>query len=153
MSNMKKSYWMGALAIAGALFASCEREAAWVEEELSRMSLREKVGQLFYIRPESLDPSIEYASSADLPEHHLQEVNERMRETAAEYPVGGIVLFAHNIKDPEQLAAFVKDIRALPGAPLLCVDEEGGRVARLANNPAFGLPRYESMAAFKSVGK
>jgi len=153
MSNMKKSYWMGALAIAGALFASCEREAALIEEELARMTLREKVGQLFYIRPESLDPSIEYASSADLPEYHLQAVNERMRETAAEYPVGGIVLFAHNIKDPEQLASFVKDIRALPGAPLLCVDEEGGRVARLANNPAFGLPKYESMAAFHNDGE
>lgn len=144
---------MGALAIAGALFASCEREAALIEEELARMTLREKVGQLFYIRPESLDPSIEYGSSADLPEYHLQAVNERMRETAAEYPVGGIVLFAHNIKDPEQLASFVKDIRALPGAPLLCVDEEGGRVARLANNPAFGLPKYESMAAFHNDGE
>ena len=150
---MKKYLWMGALAVAGALFASCSREAALIEEELSQMTLREKVGQLFYIRPESLDPGIEYATSADLPSFHLQEVNERMEATAARYPVGGVVLFAHNIKDPEQLADFVEDLRELPGTPLLCVDEEGGRVARLANNPAFGLPKYESMAAFRSPGE
>ena len=150
---MKKYLWMGALAVAGALFASCNREAAVIEEELSQMTLREKVGQLFYIRPESLDPEIEYTTSADLPDVRLQDVNGRMKETASRYPMGGIVLFAHNIRDGEQLARFVADIRALPGAPLLCVDEEGGRVARLANNPAFGLPRYESMAAFRSPGE
>ena len=144
---------MGALALAGALFASCSREAAVIEQELSQMTLREKVGQLFCIRPESLDPDIVYSTSAELPEIHLQEVNGRMKETAARYPVGGVVLFAHNIKDPDQLADFVEDIRNLPGAPLLCVDEEGGRVARLANNPAFGLPKYESMAAFRTPGE
>lgn len=153
MDKMKKYLWLGALAVAGALFASCNREAALIEEELSQMTLREKVGQLFYIRPESLDPEIEYATSADLPDVRLQDVNGRMKETASRYPMGGIVLFAHNIRDGEQLARFVADIRALPGAPLLCVDEEGGRVARLANNPAFGLPRYESMAAFRSPGE
>ena len=144
---------MGALALAGALFASCSREAAVIEQDLSQMTLREKVGQLFCIRPESLDPDIVYSTSAELPEIHLQEVNGRMKETAARYPVGGVVLFAHNIKDPDQLADFVEDIRDLPGAPLLCVDEEGGRVARLANNPAFGLPKYESMAAFRTPGE
>ena len=144
---------MGALALAGALFASCSREAAIIEQELAQMTLREKVGQLFCIRPESLDPDIVYSTSAELPEIHLQEVNGRMKETAARYPVGGVVLFAHNIKDPDQLADFVEDIRDFPGAPLLCVDEEGGRVARLANNPAFGLPKYESMAAFRTPGE
>lgn len=146
-------YLMGALALAGALIVSCSGENAAIEQELQQMSLREKVGQLFYLRPESLDPSIEYATSADLPAFSLQEVNGRMRETASRYPVGGIVLFAHNIKDPEQLKRFVGDLRALPGEPLLCVDEEGGRVARLANNPALGLPKYESMAVFQSPGE
>lgn len=153
MTCMKRFFWMGVLAVAGTLFASCSREAALIEEELSQMTLREKVGQLFYLRPESLDPEIEYSTSAELPEFHLQAVNPRMRETAARYPLGGVVLFAHNIQDEAQLSAFVADLRSLPGAPLLCVDEEGGRVARLANNPAFGLPKYESMAAFKSPGE
>jgi beta-N-acetylhexosaminidase len=43
----------------------------------------------------------------------------------------GVILFARNIRDPEQLAALVAAIRdALPDG-LLMVDQEGGRVARL----------------------
>ena len=140
----------GALALAGALFLSCRQDGARVEAQLSQMTLEEKVGQLFCIRPESLDTAIHYQTSAELPEFTLQEVNGCMREMAVRYPVGGIILFAHNIKDPEQLARFQADLRALPGAPLLYVDEEGGRVARLANNPAFGLPRYENMTVFRN---
>lgn len=153
MMKIRKCLIMGALVLAGALIVSCDREAAVIEQELQGMTLRQKVGQLFYLRPESLDPTIEYGTSAELPAFSLQEVNARMVETAARYPLGGVVLFAHNIKDPAQLARFVADLRALPGQPLLCIDEEGGRVARLANNPVFGLPKYESMAAFSSPGE
>lgn len=145
--SMRRYFILGALAVAGALFASCDRQE---EAQLRQMSLREKVGQLFYIRPESLDTTLHYGGSAELPAFALQEVNADMRALAAAYPPGGIVLFGHNLKDAEQLSRFVTDLRALPGTPLLCVDEEGGRVARLANNEAFGLPRYESMAAFRS---
>ena len=141
---------MGALAVAGALFLSCRQDEARIEEQLKQMTLEEKVGQLFCIRPEALDSTIHYQSAADLPAFALQEVNDRMREMAARYPVGGIILFAHNIKDPEQLTRFQADLRTLAGKPLLYVDEEGGRVARLANNPAFGLPKYENMTVFHS---
>lgn len=150
----KVQFLMEALAIAGAFLASCAEgprvDEALVEQELAQMSLREKVGQLFFLRVESLDTTIHYAATTELPAFEVQAVNDRMRALAAEYPVGGITLFAHNIKDPEQLAAFEQELRALPGRPLLSVDEEGGRVARLANNPAFGLPRYESMAALST---
>jgi len=146
-SNMHRFLW--ALAIAGAFLVSCVRgprvNEAQVEQELSRMTLREKVGQLFFLRPEALDTTIHYVSSDELPSFGVQAVNDRMRALAADYPVGGIAFFAHNIKDPEQLTAFQKELRALPGKPLLSVDEEGGRVARLAKNPAFGLPQFESM--------
>ena len=61
---------------------------------------------------------------------------------------------AHNIKDPEQLKALTDSIHALAGSPLVCVDEEGGRVARVANNPLFGLPHtgpMEKLAARKGA--
>ena len=38
---------------------------------LARMSLREKVGQLFIVRPESLEPSIRYDDDAQLPPYRL----------------------------------------------------------------------------------
>lgn len=157
-SNMHR--FLGALAIAGALLVSCVQgprvNEALVEQELSRMTLREKVGQLFFLRPEALDTTIHYVSSDELPSFGVQAVNDRMRALAADYPVGGIAFFAHNIKDPEQLTAFQKELRALPGKPLLSIDEEGGRVARLAKNPAFGLPQFESMTALgtpRAAGK
>ena len=146
---------MGALAMAGAFLVSCAQgprvDEAKVEQALSQMTLREKVGQLFFLRVEALDTTIHYVSSDELPAYETQAVNDCMRALAADYPLGGIILFAHNIKDPQQLAAFQKDLRALPGHPLLSIDEEGGRVARLALNPAFGLPRYESMTALGST--
>ena len=117
------------------------------------LSLREKVGQLFIVRPESLDPAIRYDSDAELPPYRLQAVSEGMRRRAKEYPVGGVLLYGHNILDEKQLSTFAKDLKALPGAPLLCIDEEGGRVSRIAGNPAFDVPRYESAAALAEGGQ
>ena len=118
------------------------------EARLQQMTLREKVGQLFYIRPESLDPTIK----GDFAAVSLQEVNSRMRIQNEHYPVGGIILYAHNIKDEEQLKQFILQIRSLKGAPLLCIDEEGGRVARIGRNSNFNVKTYESMGAIGATG-
>ncbi|MCR4860160.1 MAG: glycoside hydrolase [Bacteroidales bacterium] len=118
-----------------------------IGKELARMSLREKVGSLFIVRPESLEPQIRYASDAELPPYRLQAVSEGMRGRARRYPAGGVLLYGHNIEDPEQLLQFGCELKALPGTPLLCIDEEGGRVSRIAANPAFEVSHYESAAA------
>ena len=123
-----------------------------VEELLQKMTLREKVGQMFYIRMESLDPTIEWTTFDDLAALKNQEVTMRMRSTNKNYPVGGIILYAWNIEDEAQLARIIPQIRSLNGRPLLCIDEEGGRVARIANNPNFHVKKYESMAAIGATG-
>jgi len=123
-----------------------------MEKTIEAMTLREKVGQLFIVRPESLEPGIRYDSDAELPAYQLQAVSDGMRRRAAEYPVGGVLLYGHNIADPVQVKRFIRELKALPGAPLLCIDEEGGRVSRIANNPAFDVPRYESAAALAAAG-
>ena len=48
-------------------------------------------------------------------------------------PVAGVILFARNIQDRAQLRALTDAVRAAssPHRPLLCVDQEGGRVMRL----------------------
>lgn len=124
-----------------------------VEEMLRKMTLREKVGQLFFVRPEALDPDIHWENPpTDLAPLKLQEVNEKMKRQNKSYPVGGIILYDWNINDETQLAKFLPQLKALNGKPLICIDEEGGRVARLANNPNFHVKKYESMAAIGATG-
>ena len=130
-----------------------------VEAQLQKMTLREKVGQLFYVRPECLDTTIHFnlpsgidASADDIKEIKLQAVNATMLGVNEKYPVGGIILYAHNIDNETQLATFIAQIRALKGSPLLCIDEEGGRVARIGNNTNFKVEKFESMGAIGATG-
>ena len=130
-----------------------------VEAQLQKMTLREKVGQLFYVRPECLDTTIHFnqpssidGSTDDIKVIKLQAVNATMKGVNEKYPVGGIILYAHNIEDEAQLSAFISQIRTLNGAPLLCIDEEGGRVARIANNGNFEVEKFESMGAIGATG-
>ena len=163
---MKKNLlWMlAAILICGTgLFTSCSNydepsiPIDEVEEQLQKMTLREKVGQMFFVRPECLDTTIHFnlpsgvdTSADDIKEIKLQTVNETMRGVNEKYPVGGIILYAHNIEDEAQLSVFIPQIRALNGSPLLCIDEEGGRVARIGRNPNFNVETFVSM---DSIGK
>ena len=145
----------GALAVLWVcILAGCTSGgSASIEQQLQQMSLREKVGQMFIVRPEALDPEIYYNSAEDLKALSIQSVNDRMREMAAKCPMGGIILFSNNIKDPAQLRAFMADLKALPSHPLLCVDEEGGPIARLANNSHFDLPKFPAMSKLAATGR
>ncbi len=102
---------------------------------LDNMTLRQKVGQLFVVEPEQLPGYVNH------------------QEGLSQYPVGGVILFAEHIHSPEQLRSLIGQLQAASDIPLfISVDEEGGRVARLANNEAFGLPKYESAGAVGSSG-
>lgn len=117
------------------------------DSAIQKMSIREKVGQMFFVRPEALDTTIHWNEYAELPDYKLEQVNKTMLAVNKDYPIGGMILYAHNIVDETQLKKFIEEIRELNGSPLLAIDEEGGRVARIANNENFDVPKYESMAA------
>lgn len=124
-----------------------------IQAMVDTLSLRQKVGQLFMVRPDALDPTL---SQQEIDDEHAQGVScltEAMVQTLQTYPVGGICQFGKNLRDPDQLRQFQADLQAASDLPLLlAVDEEGGAVARLANDPAFALPRYESAAAVGASG-
>ena len=149
---------LAAILICGLVLTSCSNDdesvtpADEVEALLQKMTLREKVGQMFYIRIESLDPSIEWTTYDDLAALKNQEITMKMRNTNEEYPVGGIILYAWNIENEAQLGTIIPQIRSLKGHPLLCIDEEGGRVSRIANNPNFNVKKYASMASIGETG-
>ena len=120
---------------------------------LRQMTLREKVGQLFMVRPDALDPALTQTQIDDERAAGVTELTEAMRAALQQYPVGGICQFGKNIEDPEQLTRFNADLQRASRWPLLiAVDEEGGAVARLANDPDFALPQYESAAAVGASG-
>ena len=128
-------------------------EADPVAALLQQMTLREKVGQLFMIRPDSLDLTLPQEEIDDEHADGVTALSDAMRKTLQDYPVGGICQFGKNITDPQQIAQFNADLQAASKIPLLIsVDEEGGVVARLANHPAFDLPQYESAAAVGETG-
>lgn len=85
-----------------------EKEAM-LNEYINSMSLEEKIGQLFIVTPEQVNESI---------------------------PVGGIVFFANNIESREQISQYIQQAQEQSEIGLfMAVDEEGGSVARIGNNP------------------
>ncbi len=138
-----------ALAVAGVYFSRKAAPGAPepvedpIERQLAEMTLREKVGQLFCVRPEALDVELEPGVRG----HRRKRiaVTERMRAVNALYPVGGIIFFERNILDEPQLASLMADLRTFKGAPIFYVDEEGGPVSRIAPNRNFGVTRYRPM--------
>ncbi len=111
------------------------------DEILQSMTLEEKVAQLFVITPEALTGTANVQSAGDATKTALQQ-----------YPVGGIIYFAGNMVEREQTIQMLQTTElygdTLLKVPLfLAVDEEGGTVARVANNPAMGVPNVGDMAA------
>lgn len=122
-------------------------------ELLGEMTLREKVGQLFLVRPDALDPALSQQTIDDADVSGVTEVSETMAAFLEEYPVGGVVLFGKNITDEVQLRGLIAGLQQSSPVPLLIgIDEEGGVVARLANSPGFDLPQYESAASMGAQG-
>ncbi|MEU6252144.1 glycoside hydrolase family 3 protein [Streptomyces sp. NPDC047043] len=119
---------------------------------ISRMTLEEKVGQLFVMRV--------YGHSATAPDQadidaNLKEIGVRTAaELIAKYRVGGIIYFtwAHNTRDPHQIAdlsngiqrASLSQPRGLP--VLVTTDQEHGIVCRVGK-PATLFPGAMAIGA------
>lgn len=126
--------------------------ADYVTRLLSSMTLRQKVGQLFLIRPDSLDFSQTQEQINDANATGVTALSTDMIAALEDYPAGGIVQFGKNITSPAQLTQFNADLqKASRIALFIAVDEEGGLVSRLANHKAFDLPTYKNAASIQTV--
>jgi beta-N-acetylhexosaminidase len=122
---------------------------------VSRMTLEEKVGQLFVMRV--------YGHSATEPDQadidaNLKEIGVRTAaELIAKYRVGGIIYFtwAHNTRDPHQIADLSNGIQKASltrprGLPvLISTDQEHGIVCRVGE-PATLFPGAMAIGAGRS---
>lgn len=122
-----------------------------IDEILGKMTVEEKVGQMFMVTPEALRGAVGAAQLNGNNGAGITEVDEDLKNAIDKYAPAGIVLFAQNITDPEQIKKFNKDLHESSRQPLIiAVDEEGGRVARVAGNDSFSVQRVGSM---ENIGK
>ncbi|MFB7633727.1 glycoside hydrolase family 3 protein [Streptomyces sp. NPDC056149] len=123
---------------------------------IARMTPEEKAGQLFVMRV--------YGHSATDPDPADAAANRKeigvanAAELIAKYHVGGIIYFgwAHNTRDPHQIAALSNGIQEaaaaqrVPVPVLISTDQEHGTVARIGA-PATLLPGAMALGAAGSV--
>ena len=115
-----------------------------IEAAISGMSLEQKVAQLFFITPEALTGVDNVTAAGDATAAALKK-----------NPVGGIIYFAQNIVDPDQLTKMLGNMQtysaSADGIPLfLGVDEEGGKIARVAENKNFDVTKFDDMASISA---
>jgi beta-N-acetylhexosaminidase len=128
-----------------ALLAEEEKRNAEVTELLDKMTLEQKIYQMFIVTPEQLT-GIATVTAA----------GEQTKNSLAQQPVGGLVYFAQNCVSPDQLTEMLGNTmefaNEIEGVPLfLCIDEEGGRVARIANQSNFGEENVGPMSDIDTV--
>lgn len=130
-----------------------EKEEAQTEEStggddidaiIAGMSLHEKVCQMFIVTPEGLTG---YSV--------VTEFGDSSKAALDSYPVGGIVYFSQNLETQDQtrlmLTATQEYASSKKNIPIfLCVDEEGGKVARCGDK--LGVTKLNNMYTYKDQG-
>lgn len=108
-------------------------------EIMRTMTTEEKVGQLFLVHY----PADGAGTAA------------QARDILSKYPIGGYLVFAAMFQNstPDEVRAKTADAQAASRIPLLfSVDEEGGKVTRISQFPAFRSSKFEGMAVLMSRG-
>jgi beta-N-acetylhexosaminidase len=77
------------------------------------------------------------------------ELSSEERRLLASPVVGGLILFARNYQDPEQLRSLIADIRQCAPEIIIAVDHEGGRVQRFKE----GFTKIPSMGSLDKIYK
>lgn len=129
-------------------------ERGFIESTLNRMSLEERVGQLFWTHV--------YGSSADDTSMAAQNQDTYGVDTPAEvvdkYDLGGVIYFAWsgNVDSPDAVAQLSNGLQEVAtssasGVPLtLTIDQEGGLVQRILE-PATVWPGNMALGATRST--
>lgn len=111
---------------------------------LDNMTLEEKICQMFIVSPEELTNY-----------NNVTAAGANTKKAIAKYHVGGVIYFSGNIKSESQIKKLLANTQAYAtannGIPMfLSVDEEGGQVARIANNSNFKVKKFGYMSKLTS---
>ncbi|MBO5105102.1 MAG: glycoside hydrolase family 3 protein [Ruminococcus sp.] len=114
------------------------------ETLLEKMTLQEKVCQMFITTPEQL-------SGWDV----VTLYDEIVEESIVNYPIGGMIMFSENLETTEQTTQLISDIQECAMnnnngiGMFMSVDEEGGTVARVADS--LGTTAFEDMVTYSDA--
>lgn len=117
-----------------------------VNKKMEEMTIEEKVGQLFMIRPDALELGFTDTIINDDKMGGVTYVDKSMERALQEYPVGGVVMFEKNIVEPDRTKAFAKELQSFSAIPMFIgIEEEGGEYSPLANNMYFDVKIFEDL--------
>lgn len=109
------------------------------QDILENMTLEQKIGQLFIVNLEALD-------TTNGSYYEYRTITDPMIERLQKYNIGGVTLFSRNIETREQTKELNRKLQENSYIPLfISVDEEGGDVARIANNENMKTTQFPSM--------
>lgn len=113
------------------------------KELVSQMSLNDKAAQMFVITPEALTGVDTAVAAGTVTEEAIQR-----------FPVGGIVYFAKNLENPDQVKEMIANTKKysmdrIGLLPFITVDEEGGTVTRFGGNENFEM---EAIGDMRDIG-
>lgn len=149
--------FVASLSAAGVAAAQPSAEREWIRESLARMTLREKVGQLFVING--------FGQSLRHPTPEMARINRRfygvsnIAQLIRRFDPGGIIYFdwSNGLEEPARIAALSNGIqhvarRSHARVPMLIsADQEEGEVTRIVA-PATVFPGNMALGATRSVG-
>ena len=121
-----------------------------IDDKISNMTLDEKIGQMLMLEFRNWEDE-----NGELKE--VTELNDDIKNAISKYKIGGVILFAENVRDTEQTTKLTHNIQkaAIESGldPLLIsIDQEGGIVVRLGTgtslpgNMALGASRDKKLA-------
>ncbi len=114
--------------------------AELVDKTIDEMSVHEKVCQMMFVTPEELTGTDDVTVAGDATKQALQD-----------YPVGGIIYFAHNFDNVEQTEDMIANTQSFSKIGLfIATDEEGGRVNRLMDT--LGTTYIDPMYDYRDQG-
>jgi beta-N-acetylhexosaminidase len=115
-----------------------------VNEIIKNMTLEEKICQMFIISPEALTNY-----------NNVTAAGTKTKNAIDKYHVAGVIYFSGNIKSENQLKKLLTNTQqyatADDGIPMFIgIDEEGGEVARIGNNPKFNATKFKNLSTVSS---
>jgi beta-N-acetylhexosaminidase len=100
-----------------------------IEELVARMSIEEKVGNLFMCGFDNVSGNT--------------IITDELRTLIEQYHIGGVIYFSRNIRNPNQVAELSSSIQSLAMNKkyrlpvIISTDQEGGKVVRLKSGSIF----------------